>query len=214
MSKSGYPGHDAMRSKAERAFGAAELRACDKPLKPSNGAKVYNGRLKRDIGGEIQKAGIMGLPSYLIDGVGDAIKGLKHGGKAHHKPVRRNMGGTMGVPANTADSIQQANQLLSNAAANGAGLKRGGHASHKHAVRHKRANGGAMNEIGDRDFAMGKKAMGFNKGGKMCGYDMGGEIKRATGGEIKKAIGGVGKIRHGQMTKKGAQIAPRARFKG
>lgn len=218
MSKAGYPRHDAMREKAEKAFGSAELRGYDKPAKPSDcyktGGRMYHGRVKKDIGGEIQKAGIMGLPSYLIDGVSNAFK---HGGKVHHKPVRKNMGGMMEIPKNTADSIQQANQLLSNAAANGTGLKRGGHA-HKHHSRHKRADGGVMNAIGDRDFNAGRKALGFNeggkmadggkmrKGGKMCGYE--------TGGEIKKAMGGVGKIRHGQMTKKGAQIAPRARFKG
>jgi len=206
--KAGYPGHDAMREKAERAFGSAELRGYDKPSRPSDcykhGGKTHHGRVKKDIGGEIQKAGVMGLPSYLIDGVGDAIRGLKRGGKAHHKPVRRNMGGMMGIPANTADSIQQANQLLSNAAANGTGLKRGGRAC--------KADGGRLNQMGTHEFNIGRKALGLKdggnmrRGGKSCGYEM--------GGEIKKAMGGVGKIRHGQMTKKGAQIAPRARFKG
>lgn len=69
--------------------------------------------------------------------------------------VLRNMGGPMSIPANTADSIQQANQLL----ANRAGIKRGG------AV-------------------------------------------------VRRAIGGVGKVRHGQSSRTGAQLAPRNRHNG
>jgi len=145
----------------------------------------------------------MGLPSYLIDGVGDAIKGLKSGGKASHKPVRRNMGGMMGAPSNTADSIQQANQILSNAASNGVGLKRGGQAHPR--MRHKHADGGAMNAMGQRDFDAGKKAMGFNHGGSAESH---------CSDRVKRAVGGAGKIRHGQMTRGGAQIAPRCRHKG
>lgn len=217
MSKSGYPKHDAMRLKAEKAFGAAELRACDKPARPSDfyGSKIHVRRVKKNMGGAMPSAGILGLPAYIMDAVSNVAKShLKHGGKVCHKPVKRSMGGPMSFSGNVADNIQQANQLLSNAASNGIGLKRGGHASQKHSMRHKRASGGAMAEMSDRDFAMGKKALGLNHGGRTCGYDMGGEVKRAEGGEMKKAMGGTAKIRHGQMTRKGAQIAPRARFKG
>lgn len=124
---------------------------------------------------------------------------FKSGGR-----VRRNMGGMMTPPENTADSIQQANNILSSAASNGVGLKRGGKAMH--GMRHKHADGGPMDAMGTRDFMAGKSAMGLKCGGGMHKHEMGGEVKRA--------IGGVGKIRHGQMTRAGAQIAPRGRHKG
>jgi hypothetical protein len=115
----------------------------------------------------------------------------KSGGSVCHKPVRRNMGGAMGVPDNTADSIQQANQLLSTAAANRTGIKRGGPVQHK-------ANGGSLAAMGNRDLEVGRKAAGFNRGGDV----------------VKKAMGGVAKIRHGQSSKMGMQLAPRNRHNG
>jgi hypothetical protein len=218
--KAGFSGHDAMREKAMKGF-SSEMRGLNNMSRDcyKSGGKVHHGRVKKDIGGEIQKAGIMGAPSYLIDKI---TGGYKSGGKVHQKPVRRNMGGMMGIPTNTADSIQQANQLLSNAASNGVGLKRGGKAHQK--TRSKHADGGAINVMGARDFNEGRKAIGFNHGGradldgysskKSAGFNDGGEVKRAMGGEIKKAIGGAGKIRHGQCSPRGKSIAPKARFKG
>ena len=228
--KAGYSGHDSMREKAEKAVGHEMhgLKNLDRDCYKSGG-KMHHGRVKKDIGGEIQKAGIMGMPSYLVD---KAMGSFKHGGKVHHKPVRKNMGGMMGAPMNTADSIQQANHILSNAAASGVGLKRGGKAHH---MRHKRADGGPMSAasaMGNRDFELGKKAMGFRHGGKTgkavheIEIELINKIPRKglnpffekhihdANDRIKKAIGGVGKIRHGQMTRKGMQIAPRGRHKG
>ena len=115
----------------------------------------------------------------------------KSGGHVNHKPVRRNMGGAMGIPDNTADSIQQANQLLSTAAANRVGIKHGGKVQHK-------ASGGSLSAMGNRDLEVGRKSAGFNQGGDV----------------VRKAIGGVGKVRQGQSSKMGAQLAPRNRHNG
>ena len=141
--KSGYSGRDSMRDKAIRAFGKTEMHCASDITKNRVGPKtpklhIPKGRINHD--------------RHLDrDTVG-------------HKPVRRNMGG----PMNTANSIQQANELLSNASASRLGIKHGGRVHHK-----------------------------------------------AEGGEVvRKAIGGVGKIRHGQSTRTGAQIAPRGRHNG
>jgi hypothetical protein len=98
MSKSGYPKHDALRLKAEKAFGAAELRACDKPARPSDfyGSKIHVRRVKKNMGGSMPSAGILGLPGYIMDAVNNVVKShLKHGGKVCRKPVKRSMGGPM-----------------------------------------------------------------------------------------------------------------------
>lgn len=77
------------------------------------GGKVNSGRVKKNIGGEIQKAGIMGLPGYFINKATDSYN---QGGKV--STVRKADGGSVGLSQMTDRDFNAGKKAL--------GLKIGG----------------------------------------------------------------------------------------
>lgn len=88
------------------------------------GGQVNKGRVKKSIGGEMQKASIMGLPGYLMN---QAVGGYKKGGR-----VRKAEGGNLGLSKMSNRDFDAGKSAM--------GLKRGGNAK----SRTRKADGGAL----------------------------------------------------------------------
>lgn len=119
------------------------------------GGKVNNGRVKKSIGGEIQKAGIMGLPGYFMN---QATSGYKRGGRA-----RKADGGSVG--------LSQMSSRDFDAGKNALGLRRGGTAK----SRVRKAYGGSL---GINSYShMPPTSHAFSQY-----YKSGGDVRMAAGG--------------------------------
>jgi hypothetical protein len=195
--KSGFCGHDSMRDKAMKEFGH-ELRRETMHVPESNSSKARTNMPLYKKGGKVHGLTKMQTDLYI------PTRSKQH----HQKQVRfekvehKADGGMMGVP-DIAARIQQANQMLSGAAAP-VGVKRGGKVHHGHRRVHK-ANGGmlGMSEMGNRDLVAGRNAVGLKHGGKAhhgrVKKDIGGILKDIGNAATFGIPGALGKARGGRM---------------